>query len=293
MAPPYVFLAHRAVLALTGPDTIAMLERLVTHGTSTWPPGDTRYGALLTPQGKVIADYLALRTDDGVLIDVAADALADLKKRLTLFRLRANVTITVRDDLFVIAGTAPAEQGPRPISGAAHVLVDPRFPGGRLRGLATEAEWQAWYGVHAAEWSLPLPDYHTDRIRHGVAEWGADFGAADVFPADINMDQLGGVDLKKGCFVGQEVVSRMHRRGKIRRRTLTVEGDQLEVGAALEAGSALGEITSVEGRMGLARVRIDRLAKADRSALTVGGHAVSVSAPAWLTAEIDASIADA
>ncbi|MEL6245852.1 MAG: folate-binding protein [Pseudomonadota bacterium] len=288
MATPYAFLPQRAVLSLTGPDTIVLLERLVTHGTADWADGETRFGALLTPQGKVISDYLALRTADGVLLDVAKDSLPDLRKRLTLFRLRADVAIEPREDLFVIAGMDAAEHGVRPISGACHVYLDPRYPGGRLRALATEADWNAWYGYHPAEWSRPLPDYHADRIEAGIAEWGADYGAAEVFPADINMDRLNGVDLGKGCFVGQEVVSRMHRRGNIRKRTLCVEGEGLATGTSLTAEASLGDITSVEGGFGLARVRIDRLAKAGTDCLKVGGRVVKVHLPEWLKTEMQA-----
>jgi len=288
MATPYAYLPQRAVLSLTGPDTLALLERLVTHNTSGWSPGETRYGALLTPQGKVIADYLGLRTAEGVLLDVAREALEDLARRLTLFRLRADVEIAPRPDLFVLAGLEPAPEGPRPVSGAAHVLLDPRYRGGRLRALANEAEWSSWHGGHPAEVSRPLPDYHEDRIRHAVAEWGTDFTAAEVFPSDINMDRMGGVDLKKGCFVGQEVVSRMHRRGNVRRRTVAIEaeGGDLAPGLALEAETPVGEITSVEGRRAIARVRTDRLARAGVDGVTVGGRPVHLTLPDWLCEEM-------
>ena len=81
MSSPYAYLAHRGVLSLSGPDTIELLERLVTHNVKAWAPGETRYGALLPPQGKIIADYLALRTAEGVLLDVDKDPLPDLAKR--------------------------------------------------------------------------------------------------------------------------------------------------------------------------------------------------------------------
>lgn len=292
MATPYAYLPQRAVLSLTGPDTLALLERLVTHNTSGWSSGETRYGALLTPQGKVIADYLGLRTNEGVLLDVAREALEDLARRLALFRLRADVEIAPRPDLFVLAGLEPGPEGPRPVSGAAHVLLDTRYPGGRLRALANEAQWSSWHGGHPAEWSRPLPDYHEDRIRHAVAEWGTDFTAAEVFPSDINMDRMGGVDLKKGCFVGQEVVSRMHRRGNVRRRSVALEAEagseseSLAPGLALEAKTPVGEITSVEGRRAIARVRIDRLARAGDDGVTVGGRPVHLTLPDWLREEM-------
>lgn len=293
MASPFAYLPHRAALSLSGPDTITLLERLVTHATDNWAPGETRYGALLTPQGKVLSDYLALRTPDGVLLDVAKDHVADLAKRLKLFRLRAKVEIEILEDVFVVAGTEPAPEGVRPISGAQKVYLDPRYPGGRLRGFATKESWAAWYGYHPAEWSRPIHDYHADRIANGVAEQGSDFGQAEVFPSDINMDVLGGVALNKGCFVGQEVVSRMHRRGKIRKRTIMVSGPRVadaSHGSQLLATAPIGDVTSVAGDQALVRVRTDRLFKAemDGQALSLNETAVTIEKPDWLLDEHDA-----
>ena len=293
MASPFVYLPHRAVLSLRGPDTITLLERLVTHATDDWTPGTTRYGALLTPQGKVLSDFLAVRIDDGILLDTAAAFVDDLAKRLKLFRLRSQVEIEHLEDVFVIAGTEPASAGLRPISGAQHVNLDPRYPGGRLRGFATKESWAAWYGYHPAEWSRPIDAYHRDRIAHGVPEQGLDFGSADAFPADINMDVLGGVALNKGCFVGQEVVSRMHRRGHIRKRTLTVSAPTdgiLDAGADLLAPAPIGNLTSCEANLGLARIRVDRWLKADAEgqAVMLNETPVTIAKPDWLLRELEA-----
>ena len=157
--------------------------------------------------------------------------------------------------------------------------------------MATRESWAAWYGYHPAEWSRPIDQYHADRIAHGIAEEGSDFGTADVFPADINMDVLGGVALNKGCFVGQEVVSRMHRRGKIRKRTVTLnlpDGLAAEPGDDLLAPLPIGTLTSVEGSRALALVRIDRLAKAeaDGATLMVKDTPVSIEKPDWLLTEL-------
>lgn len=293
MASPFAYLPHRAVLSLAGPDTIVLLERLVTNATDNWTPGETRYGALLTPQGKVIADYLAIRTGEGVLLDVAEAHVDDLAKRLKLFRLRSKVEIERLEDVFVVAGTDDAPEGVRPISGAQHVYLDPRYPGGRLRGLATKESWAAWYGYHPAEWSRPIDVYHRDRMINGIPEQGVDFGSADVFPADINMDVLGGVALNKGCFVGQEVVSRMHRRGKIRKRTLSVEFPANltpDSGAEILAPAPIGALTSVEEAQALALVRIDRWMKAETSGAEpmVDETPVTITKPDWLAAELNA-----
>ena len=284
MAIPYAYLPHRAVLSLIGLDTIELLERLVTHNVQDWQPGETRYGALLTPQGKVIADYLAIRTEDGVMLELDQEALPDLAKRLKMFRLRADVQIEPQEDLFVIAGLEPTSE-PSAVSDAVLTYADPRFTEGRTRALVTTAPSDA----------QSVSDYHADRIAHGVPEQGSDFGAAEVFPADINMDHFGGVDLKKGCFVGQEVVSRMHRRGKVRKRTLCLHSDTPDIpSGSLQAPHEIGQITSTSGGLALARVRIDRLKQAlDKGeALNVDETPVTIAKPDWLEAEMTAIVSN-
>lgn len=261
-------LPDRAVLALAGPDTLAFLERVVTCNTADWAPGEARHGALLTPQGKVIADFLALRDEAGVLLDVARGALADLQKRLTLYRLRSDVAIAPREDLTVITGKGALPEN------AAQAFEDPRHEGAPLRAFTSEP---------LAPDEAALARWQAGRIAAGLPELGEDFGAAEVFPAEINMDVTGGVDLKKGCFIGQEVVSRMHRRGNIRKRSLVLAADGAEPGAPVLAGdSEIGTVTSAAGGHALARIRIDRLAAAGEAPLTAGGRPASVTGPSTL-----------
>ncbi len=268
MTDTFLALPGRAVLSLTGPDTLTLLERLVTHNTMNWETGEARYGALLTPQGKVIADYIAQRTQDGVLMDVAKSAVDALAKRLKMFRLRSAVEITV-DDTLVVAAV------PEDHSGSFDDPRDTRLP--RRAFIAREA-------------ASGRAEIEAERIALGIAEQGVDFGDADVFPSDINMDLHHGVDLKKGCFVGQEVVSRMHRRGNIRRRTVTLHGKGLSAGTALMGETALGDVTSAGAEHALARVRVDRLAKAltDGTALHADDKPVSVEKTDWLQVEMAA-----
>ena len=253
MTSNLIHLPHRSLLSLRGPDTIALLERLVTNATTDWEAGETRYGALLTPQGKVIADYLALRTEDGVWLDVSKAHIADLAKRLKMFRLRSDVEIEQRDDLFVFAGLDPCVERPETPDGATYAYRDPRYPEGRLRLTAGSMDVE--------DSSESLAKYHRDRIAHAVPEQGSDFGAAEVFPAEINMDVLDGVALNKGCFVGQEVVSRMHRRGKIRKRTLRLdlpETLQAASGDEIKAPLPIGAVTSTGTAQALAEPEIIR-----------------------------------
>lgn len=261
---------NRSILVLDGPDAIALLERLVTNNTGNWPPGEARYGALLTPQGKVIADFVAHRIDTGALLDVATNAVGDLSKRLKMFRLRAKVEIDV-DGKLAAAITDDGVPDPRSAALPRHRIVE---AGSVLE--MSQAEWDAI------------------RIPAGVAEWGSDFVGAEVFPWEINMDRQGGVDLKKGCFVGQEVVSRTHRRGKLRKRTVVIEGENLQSGQEVMAGGPVGEITSATPSHALARLRTDRLAKALQAGetLSVDGQPVQLIKTDWLEQELAASLND-
>ena len=230
-------LGYDKILRLEGDDTIALLERLVTCRVDTLKIGDTTPGALLTPQGKVIADFDLTRTNTGCDMLVSGFAVEDLAKRLKLFRLRAAVEISIVE--------APTDS------------VD-----------------------------------HFKRIAECLPAFGEDFEANTVFPTDINLDQRGGVDYRKGCFVGQEVVSRMKRRGKIRKRSLLISGSGLTKGADVRAGTALlGEVTSVAGDQALARLRTDNVLKALEAGadIEVGGSPIKVDLPDFVKQELEAN----
>lgn len=231
LQPPYSVKLH-----LTGPDTVTLLERIVTCRVDDLIKGEQRPGALLTPQGKIIADFWLKRMEDGCVLHVHSDAAPDLAKRLKMFRLRADVAIKLQN------GGAPE--------------VD-----------------------------------HQSRIDKGLPVFGEDFGGSDVFPTDINLDIRGGIDYKKGCFVGQEVVSRMKRRGKIRKRSVTLLGNRLQKGQSIKAGDKrLGQVTSATDRAALAILRIDYLAEAleTGAALTSDDCPVTAQLPDWLISEMEA-----
>lgn len=261
-------LDRRAVISVSGPDAETFLNGLLTQSTLGLEAGDRRYAALLTPQGKVIADMIVAKGPAGFLLDIDGDVSDALVKRLTLFRLRAAVSVEARRDLAVFA----FDGAPDPRSAAA----PPRSITSRER-------------AHDSDMAL----YHAVRIAAGVPEQGVDFGSEDVFPADINMDLLNGVDFRKGCFVGQEVVSRMKRRGTARRRTLaaSLASPVSEIPCPVFGGETeIGMLTSVSGSHALARLRIDRLAESwsKGEAIAAGGQPVDIFRPDWLAAELDA-----
>ena len=262
-------LSDRAIISVSGAEAELFLNGILTVSTLGLEDGAFRYGALLTPQGKVIADALITRQDDAILLDCNAAAAPALIKRLTLMKLRAAVAIQERPDLGVTV-----------FDGAE----DPRGEGLPRRRILPRTE-----GID------PAP-YHAARIAAGVPEQGADFSAEEVFPADINMDLVGGVDFRKGCFVGQEVASRMKRRGTARRRTLKAAiGADAKPGTPVLAGDfEIGMLTSISGGAGLARLRIDRLAEAEAKGevLTAAGAPIVFDRPSWLAGEL-AALAEA
>jgi folate-binding protein YgfZ len=270
MSPP-ILLDHRAVLIVSGAEAESFLQGLVTVSSLDMAKGEMRYGALLTPQGKIIADMILTRTEETFLIDCAADVAPALLKRLNLFKLRAAVAIADRSDLGVIA-----------FDGSP----DPRSPDAPRRSIGAR---------NAAAASDPTR-YHAARIAAGLPEQGVDFKGEEVFPADVNMDLFGGIDFRKGCFVGQEVVSRMKRRGTARRRTLKamVAADTPARSPVLANGFEIGTLTSVSGGTALARIRIDRMAEAQAKGetLTAGGKPIVFDTPSWLADEL-AALAEA
>ncbi len=260
-----VSLAHRSVISVSGANAETFLNGIVTASAPGMRTGDIRYGGLLTPQGKVIADMLLTRDGDAILLDCAEVAAASVVRRLTMMKLRAAVSIAIQPDL----GVSVFEGAP-----------DPRSPLAPLRRIGPRGSADDSSAWHAA------------RIAAGLPEQGFDFGLEEVLPADINMDLVGGVDFRKGCFVGQEVVSRMKRRGTARRRTLKVHVDAAVATPApvLANDFEIGMLTSISGGAALARVRIDRLAEARTKGetITAGGAPIAFEDPPWLAGELSA-----
>ena len=187
-----------------------------------------------------------------------------------LYRLRARVTLDMKSDISIAAAWGESPDGG---------LRDGRFP----------PEARTWRLYREAEMSGSAKgeDWLAQRIAYGVAELGFDFESADAFPHDVLLDRNHGVDFRKGCYVGQEVVSRMHHRGTARRRPVclkTVDGSTLTTGADVMAGNrTAGTLGTVAGSIGLAIVRTDRIADAlaEGTAITVNGTEVTPTLPAW------------
>ncbi len=274
-------LGRRGVVAVGGPDAETFLNDLVTADISRASPGQAVFAALLTPQGKVLFDFIVFRDGERFLFDLARGAAADLVKRLGFYRLRAKVTVAdVSAETQVLAVWGP--EGVHHIDGVA--APDPRLAALGWRIIAPADQPPVLSGFAAATEA----DYDAHRIPLGAPEGGIDFAFGDVFPHDTDMDQLSGVDFGKGCYIGQEVVSRMQHRGTARRRFVIARAGSALPAAGAEVtagGKPLGFIGSSAGDTALALVRLDRAKEAMDSGTPIlaGEATLSLSLPGWAT----------
>ncbi|HBF30595.1 folate-binding protein YgfZ [Rhizobium sp.] len=265
---PAVFLADRAFLRLSGPDSRSFLNNIITADVESVPQGCAGVAALLTPQGKILFEFLLYPQGDDVLLEVSSAESNALLRRLTMYKLRAAVTITVED-----------------IQGVT-VSWNDATPDGSAEDLRFKAAGQTLWRKPGHHGSDALAAYTDLRILNGIAEAGQDYALQDAFPHDVLLDLNGGVSFKKGCYVGQEVVSRMQHRKTARRRVVIVTATAALSGASAELRAddrPLGTLGTVNGTHGLAIARIDRIgeALAKGSSITIGDEAVSVRMPDW------------
>ena len=258
----------RAVLTLEGAETENFLHNLVTADILGLAEREARYAALLTPQGKILFDFFVLKTAEGYLLDCAASQLEELMKRLMFYRLRAKIMISARPDLEV--GVSPSQPP------GLTTYVDPRTP---LMG------WR----IITEKGKLPEgSDYDQARIGLGLADSDGDIGTSQLFPHEANFDQLGAVSFSKGCYIGQEVVSRMEHRATARSRILPVQLDSAAPSRDAVIKSAdriVGSVLSSAENMALALIRLDRLVEAEQPLLTDGVR-VRVHKPAWVNYDV-------
>jgi len=277
------FLPDRGVVKVAGEDAQNFLNGLLTTDVSRLKPGLGRFGALLTPQGKIIVDFLITEAPaghgGGYLIDCPKALAETLTTKLKFYKLRAKVTVeNLSDNLGVLAawdGTPAAQPD--------LTFTDPRDERLGLRILIPAGLAEKLAALIGAEF-VDATAYEAHRIALGVPRGGLDFMYGDAFPHETNMDRLAGVDFDKGCYVGQEVVSRMQHRGTARTRSVKVllEGPSPEAGATILAGDKpVGTIGSTAQGKGIALVRIDRVADALDAGqpLTAGGLDVRLAEP--------------
>jgi folate-binding protein YgfZ len=264
---------NRSLIAVTGPETHGFLQNLLTQDLDKLSVTGVVYAALLSPQGKVIADMFVWAKGDGLLLDVDHTRAGDLLRKLSMYKLRANVAI---ED---ITGRFHVLAAPDPFRGSA---PDPRFPGGEL----------GWRDVsplptEQVEFADGAEAFEARRIALGVPDFVRDAHPEEVFAGEALLEELNGVAFDKGCFVGQENVSRMKRRATTRKKfcPIVFEAEIITPGTPIVAGAAeLGSVRSGVAGRAIALLRLDRALEATKAgtALSAGGQNVRLDPPPWL-----------
>ncbi|WP_160005628.1 folate-binding protein YgfZ [Rhizobium sp. 18055] len=263
---PAVFLKDRALIRVSGIEAQPFLQNLITTDIVSLGADETRPGALLTPQGKILFDFMIWRDGDDFVIETDELQREALTKRLTMYKLRAAVALAADGEGVTVSWGDNVATGFR----------DSRFAKAGIDVSRTP-------GQHGDD---DVAAYDALRAAHGVAASGFDYALQDAFPHDVLLDLNGGLSFKKGCYVGQEVVSRMQHRGTARRRVVTVSSVEALPASGTEitaSGKPVGTLGSVSGRSGLAIIRIDRAGEAMSSGtpLLAGDVEVTVALPAW------------
>jgi len=270
---PFAQLKDRALISVSGPDAEHFLQNILTTDLDVLHPGQAKPGALLSPQGKILFDFLVSRASENAFrLECRAEISDDFVRRLTLYKLRAKVEIAKVDQALVTVAWGDESTTSQSDSTAA---ADTRFPNGAV----TRSYGETGERSDLAAWQAL-------RIASGIAESGADYALGDAFPHDVLLDETGGVGFKKGCYVGQEVVSRMQHRGTARRRVLIVQAELPLPAAGTELtvdGRPVGSLGSNAGTRGLAIARIDRVKAALDAGqpIMAGDVPVTVAIPGW------------
>jgi folate-binding protein YgfZ len=279
---PAAQLNDRALISVSGADAEHFLQNIVTADLDALIAGESKPSALLTPQGKILFDFLVSRDgESGLVLECRADVAADFVRRLMLYRLRAKVDISVQEQALVSVSWRDDSEASASDSSSSQTEST------RLRDLrfSFPARVLRKYGQEVGAFA-DISVWHAFRITHGIAESGTDYQLGDAFPHDVLLDQMGGIGFRKGCYVGQEVVSRMQHRGTARRRVLiaSAESELPASGAEILAdGRSIGTLCSVAGRSALAIVRIDKVKAAmdDGVPILADGVALSLAIPEW------------
>ena len=289
----FALLPERGILAVSGPDRRSFLQGLVSNDVEKLASGHAVYAALLTPQGKYLHDFIMVEEGEAIWLDAEAARLADLKRRLSMYRLRAKVEIAELPELGVAAvfgdGAFPALGLPdepsvvRPFEDGV-VLVDPRLSELGARAIAERGRLARLSALGLAEAAFAAYDRH--RLALGVPDGSRDLVPEKSILLESGFDELNGVDWQKGCYIGQELTARTKYRGLIKKRLFPVriEGAFPEPGTMVTLdGKDAGEMRSMRDGFGLALLRLEA-ADANRP-LSAGMAILKPLHPDWMRAE--------
>lgn len=287
----FVLLDNRGILAVGGPDRRAFLQGLVSNDVEKVGPAEARYAALLTAQGKYLHDFMMVEVNEALLLDGEAGRLSDLKRRLSIYRLRAKTAIEERPDLAVAVAFGddalaaldlPVEPGTARPFARGVAFVDPRLPAlGARCILPRDTAGAALAKAGLAETGFAT--YDRLRLSLGVPDGSRDLVLEKSILLEAGFDELNGVDWNKGCYIGQELTARTKYRGLIKRRLMPVaiDGPAPALGTVVYAdGRDVGEMRSSRERRGLALLRID--AAFDARQLTAGEAVITPERPEWM-----------
>jgi folate-binding protein YgfZ len=279
---PAAHLTERGIVTVAGDDARRFLNNLVTADMTAVSPAKAGFGALLTPQGKIIADFFVAEDaqDGSFFLDCPAALAATLATRLTFYKLRAKIAVADASNAYDVWAVW---DGAAPPSGL--VFSDPRWSTLGQRSIVPAAQRESVTAAMSAQTAAESA-YDAHRIACGIPRGGIDFAYGDTFPHEADMDQLSGVDFEKGCYIGQEVVSRVEHRGTARARVVPVAFDDLAPppGTLVTAGEKeIGTLGSAAAGRALALLRLDRAAdaRAQGVPLTAGGVTLRVLRPEW------------
>lgn len=280
-------LPDRGLIQLSGPDAAKFLQGLITNGVDDAKPGHAIFAGLLMPQGKILSDFLIyVQNSETYWIDCPKAQAGDLVKRLSIYKLRSKIEIADRSGDFSVG----AAWGEKPQEGESDFFAafrDPRYaPLGDRLILRGEHRWPEGLAPILGDAA-----YHSHRISLAVPQGGLDYAYGETFPHEACYDDLNGVDFKKGCYVGQEVVSRMHHKGIAKTRIAAVEASApLEGGGAeiLAGDKPVGQLGSADGVHGIAMLRLDRVDEAIRQGvpLCIGNISLTVRQPPWASYKV-------
>ena len=293
----FALLDDRGVLAVSGADRRSFLQGLVSNDVEKVGPAQARFAALLTAQGKYLHDFMMIEFDEALWLEAEARRLGDLRRRLSVYRLRAKAELDEQPELAVAvvfgAGALPAmglsdEPGAARRFGSGVALVDPRLTALGARCILPSIDIRpALTGIGLAESGFPA--YDRLRIELGIPDGGRDLVPEKSILLEAGFDELNGVDWQKGCFIGQELTARTKYRGLIKKRLMPVESDGpvLAPGTIVTAdGREVGEMRSSRDGLGLALLRIEAFVEGKH--LKAGNTTLVASKPSWMRLHDDA-----